>query len=94
MAEISVVSARDTSGWTCTVQVTEPNGQTRHSVSLSQGDFEQFTTGKATTPEDLVKRSFEFLLEREPKESILRQFTLPMISRYFPEYPAEIRKRL
>ena len=94
MTEISVVSTRDESGWTCTVQVSEPNGQTRHSVALSQGDFEQLAAGKSTTPEELVKRSFEFLLEREPKESILRQFTLPAIGRYFPEYPAEIRKRL
>ena len=94
MADISVVSARDTNGWTCTVQVTEPNGQTRHSVALSQGDFDQLRAGKSTTPEALVRRSFEFLLEREPKESILRQFSLPVISRYFPEYPAEIRKRL
>ena len=41
-----------------------------------------------------MKRSFEFLLEREPKELILRQFALPAIGRYFPDYPAEIRKRL
>ena len=94
MAEISVVSARGENGWTCTVQVSEPNGQTRHSVALSQRDFEQLTAGKSTTPEELVKRSFEFLLEHEPKESILRQFTLPLISRYFPGYPDEIRKRL
>ena len=36
--------------------------------------------------EELVRRSFEFLLEREPKESILSRFDLTVISRYFPEY--------
>ncbi len=36
--------------------------------------------------EDLLQRSFAFLLEREPKESILKQFTLSDIERYFPEY--------
>jgi hypothetical protein len=35
-----------------------------------------------------------FLLEREPKESILGQFDLPVIGRYFPEYERDIRKRL
>ena len=42
----------------------------------------------------LVTVSFEFLLEREPKESILRSFELSVIERYFPEYPDEIVKRL
>jgi len=94
MADISVVSAPGASGWTCTVQVTEPNGQTRHTVAISRSDFDRLTAGKQTTPEELVRKSFEFLLEREPKHHILRQFDLPAISRYFPEFPAEIHKKL
>ncbi len=35
---------------------------------------------------DLVRRSFEFLLEREPATSILRRFSLDVIGDYFPEY--------
>ena len=50
--------------------------------------------GAATSPEDLVRASFEFLLERERKESILRQFELPMISRYFPDFEDTIKRRL
>lgn len=94
MAEISVIVAPGGSGWSCMVQISEPNGQTRHSVTLSQQDYSRITEGKQTTPEKLVRRSFEFLLEREAKESILRQFDLPGITRYFPEYLTEIRKRL
>ena len=30
------------------------------------------------------------LLEREPKEAILRKFELPVIERYFPEYVGRI----
>jgi hypothetical protein len=45
-------------------------------------------------PEELVRVSFEFLLEREPATSILREFSLDVISRYFPGYPAEISARL
>ena len=45
-------------------------------------------------PEELIRKSFEFLLEHEPKESILSRFDLTVISRYFPEYEGEIKKRL
>ena len=71
-----------------------PKGQTRHSVRLTDRDFESLTNGRETTPEQLVRKSFEFLLERESKNQILRQFDLTVISRYFPEYPTEILKRL
>ena len=56
-----------------------------HSTSLGQAHNQQ-------TPAELIKRSFEFLLEREPKESILREFNLNVISKYFPEYEKEIKK--
>jgi hypothetical protein len=42
--------------------------------------------GQGQTPEELVRRSFEFLLQRESKESILREFELSVIQRYFPDY--------
>ena len=44
--------------------------------------------------EQLVEASFRFLLEREPKESILSQFELPVIERYFLDYPAKINEKL
>lgn len=44
--------------------------------------------------EALVRESFEFLLEREPPTSILREFPLTTISQYFPEYVGELRRRL
>ena len=42
----------------------------------------------------LVEASFAFLLERETKESILREFDLIVIGRYFPDYEREIGHRL
>ena len=41
-----------------------------------------------------MSESFRFLLEREPKESILRSFDLTVISRYFSEYEREITRRV
>jgi hypothetical protein len=39
-----------------------------------------------------VADSFAFLLEREPKESILREFDLSVITRYYPEYERAITR--
>jgi hypothetical protein len=75
------------------VRVIEGCGETSHVVTLRAGDHQRLAGGKAR-PEELLKRSFEFLLEREPKESILARFDLPVIARYFPEYEREIQRRL
>jgi hypothetical protein len=75
------------------VTVSEAGEQSTHQVILKP-DYHQKLTGGRLAPEELVRRSFEFLLEREPKESILEEFELPVIGRYFPEYEAEIKKRL
>ena len=45
-------------------------------------------------PERVVRASFEFLLEREPASSILPEFSLEVIGRYFPEYEQELARRL
>ncbi len=73
--------------------VKEGKGEGRHRVTLRKSDYQELAAGKAS-PEDLVTESFRFLLEREPKESILRSFDLMVIGRYFPEYRREIVKRL
>lgn len=74
------------------VRVTEPDGSTEHRVTATNADVETF--GAGAEPESLIEESFRFLLEREPRQSILGRFALPVIARYFPEYPEEIRRRL
>lgn len=73
------------------VEVRERSGTSTHRVTASDDELRRY--GGADDPADLVRASFEFLLEREPKESILGSFALSAIERYFPEYPAEIRAR-
>jgi hypothetical protein len=75
------------------VRVSESGSETTHDVTLSPNNYINLTAGKVE-PEELVRRSFEFLLERELKESILTRFDLSVISRYFPEYEREIKRRL
>jgi hypothetical protein len=75
------------------VRVTEGTSESSHRVTLRTQDYRRITQGKVS-PEELVKRSFEFLLDRESKESILGQFDLSVISRYFPEYEDAVRRTL
>lgn len=63
---------------------------TEHEVTLGPDDVERLGAPDART---LVRESFEFLLEREPKESILQRFELAVIGRYFPEWESEMRTR-
>jgi hypothetical protein len=58
---------------------------TTHSVTISDLIHTKLTSGKISK-ETLLKKSFEFLLQREPNTSILSQFKLEVISQYFPEY--------
>ncbi len=62
---------------------------TTHEVTVPSADWQRFG-GAYDDREQLVEASFRFLLEREPKESILRSFELGAIERYFPDYPATI----
>ncbi len=79
-------------GWTFLVEVGEEQNATQHSVTLEKNYYEELT-GKRISPQELIQRSFEFLLKREPKESILREFNTRVISQYFSEYEEEIQKR-
>jgi hypothetical protein len=87
MAQITVTGQADG-----TFRVRTPAG-TSHQVSVP-AEFRARLGCGHVEPGELVRVSFEFLLEREPATSILHEFSLDVISRYFPGYPAEIRARL
>jgi hypothetical protein len=73
--------------------VSDGNGETRHHVSMTQATYQRLTAGKYT-PESCVEAAFRFLLDREPKESILRRFDVTVIVRYFPEFERELPRYL
>jgi hypothetical protein len=62
-----------------------------YEVDASESYIAVLTGGKIS-PADLIRRSFEFLLAREPKESILKSFNLKQIQTYFPEYENEMKR--
>lgn len=74
-----------------TVTVRDGEGETRHDVTLSEADHAKLGGG-THTPEACVEAAFRFLLDREPKESILRRFDLMVIAHYFPEFPGELAR--
>jgi hypothetical protein len=93
MTTIRVDCRPGQAGWTCDVTIGDDPAATSHRVSVSTGTLASLAPG-ASEPTRLVEASFGFLLEREPRESILRSFELPAIGRYFPEYADEIVRRL
>jgi hypothetical protein len=82
VTSITVVRTTDT---IYRVTVEERGSQTVHDVTVTPEDVQRYAPS-GVSPEQLLEASFKFLLEREPKESILRRFDLPVIERYFPEY--------
>jgi len=82
MANITITREEETSvGWEFGVNVDALDFQ----VKLTKEYYEALTDGRIS-PKDLVIKSFEFLLRKEPKESILRDFNIKDITKYFPEY--------
>jgi len=91
MAQIIISSAQPPR---YVVEVIEGDSRTRHEVTARPDDVRRYAGGGDVSAERLLEASFEFLLDREPKEAILRTFDLPVIERYFPEYPRVMRERL
>jgi len=73
------------------VTIKEGSTGTEHAVTLDDEYYQHLTDGEMTR-EKLIKMAFEFLLKREPKESILSRFNLRIINNYFPEFEKEIRR--
>ena len=91
MSRIEVECSPIDNDWMACVTVTDHGDSREFEVVVTADELARYSPG-ATDPGDLVRRSFEFLLAREPKESILRSFGLSVIGRYFPEYEREIRR--
>jgi hypothetical protein len=79
--------------WRCRVRVSDEAGASDYDVTIHEpGRF--LPDAGVTDMDRLVRETFAFLLEREPRASILRRFDLAVVERYFPDYPREIRRRL
>lgn len=70
------------------VVVRDGQGESRHHVTMAKATGERLAGQH--TPEQVIEAAFRFLLDREPKESILGRFDVTVISRYFPEFEREL----
>jgi len=86
--DIQCLSTED--GATCAVVVTDATGSSDYQVTLSAPDAEP----DGADTERLVRETIGFLLEREPRTSILPAFDLAVVRRYYPEYDDEIARRM
>ena len=94
MNEVTVRTEEQTkTGWRFVVDVSDPDGETHHTVELDR-DYWDLLTGGSVHPERLATESLKFLLDHEPKESILETFNIRVIQDYFPEYEDNIRERI
>jgi hypothetical protein len=84
-ADLRIDCAQKDGRWQCHVTVIEEDSRTEHDVSISDTELMRYgASGNSVVA--LVSEAFAFLLQREPKESILRRFALSDIERYFPEF--------
>ena len=75
------------------ITVRDANSASRHHVTVDKKTCEKLSGGKHT-PERVLEAAFRFLLDREPKESILARFDVSVIARYFPEFESELPRYL
>ncbi len=94
MAKINIEIEEEQHGSTVfAVQVTEGGTSSDHKVTVKDEDYQRLAP-EGVSRRKLVEESFRFLLEREPKSSILSSFELTVIGNYFPEYEDKIGERL
>jgi hypothetical protein len=75
------------------ITVRDAKGASHHHVTIERKTCERLG-GAAHTPERVLEAAFRFLLDREPKESILGRFDVSVIARYFPEFEQELPRYL
>lgn len=86
-----VKKSEEETGWEFIAEVGENSDKIGYRVRVDR-EYWKKLTNERRTPEELVRRSFLFLLQREAKTSILRNFNLHEITHYFSEYEDEMKR--
>ena len=74
------------------VEVGHDTGEIGFWVKVDKEYWKELTGGRYPI-EDLVQKTFEFLLYKEPKTAILREFDLRELKEQFPDYEEEMKKK-
>jgi hypothetical protein len=81
------------SSWIFEVTVLDSGGRHILKITLDKEYHKTLTQGKVL-PLILVQESVFYLLEREPVTSILSEFNIKEINKYFPKFEDEIKQNL
>lgn len=85
---------RTENGWVFVVKISAKDGSlTRHVVTVDDDHWKKLTY-QNFDQQALAEKSIEFLLARESKESILPEFNLSDIQKYFPDYESFIQEQV
>lgn len=95
MTTIEVDCLRAPPGWRCVVAANDGRTAGEHTVTVTSEDAARLATAHDQKGvERLVYETFAFLLEREPRSSVLQVFDLTVVGGYFPEFESEMAQRL
>lgn len=87
-SRVKVTQTKSDDPFEFTITLKGSGGETQHEVTMTQSTYETLT-GSQVSPETCVQAAFEFLLEREPQESILTSFDITVISTYYSDFETE-----
>jgi hypothetical protein len=86
MSDVTIsVTPASAHALTFDVVVRDARGESRHRVSM-QADEAKRWAKLGAEPSHCVEAAMRFLVDREPKESILSAFDMRVIRRYFPDF--------
>ncbi len=78
----------------CNFEVTLSDGrsESKYIAKLTDVYYNRLAKGKISK-EELIKRSFEFLLKKESRDFLQPKFDLREIKKYFPDYEDNVQVR-
>lgn len=82
-------------GWWFLVSISQKGHATdvtEVSVTVGESYWERITEGEIS-PEETVIKTIKFLLDREPKEDILKEFDISTVKKYFSDFEDEMKER-
>lgn len=85
MAKLEVTTSEHTdTGWRFVVDLMKGSDVFTYRVSMDKEYCEGLCPGVA--PEDVIRKTFDFLLQREGPQAILSEFDVRDVKTYFPDF--------
>lgn len=80
-------------GWTFLIELGHGDELIEYRVDVDK-DYWTRLTNRRIEPAELITITFKFLLDKKPKELILKRFNLADIPGYFPMYESEVKRAI